>query len=202
MFDYRGRNFRPMGHERIGMCNFYCPDKILGCLYPLINVNEFDLYGAGRVVAALDARGYKMPADLGCRKCAAGVIHGNCIPIATDIVKPTNSKKDSDVEKYEKEVDAAIKRTYGYPTKRAEAQFKGFQAAINVVSTDLTRTLALMQSQQSILLNQTTLAGTGVLSDSGSRFAGARSDHVRNMKYLAIGGGAALMAAALFKGFR
>lgn len=196
--DYAGRTWTVRGQEQLGICNFYCPEKILGCLYPQPAGNQFHMYGSPRVIAAYYSRGFDIPARFGC----------STIPLVTDYVeKPehwgkTTSKGEQAEQEYMTAIAEELKKQSRVLVRQANQQTADFTHVSNIVTADLIRTIALMKSQQNILMNEVFLASTGVLDDVTTKFAGMRADHIRNMKNIALVGGAGLLGTALWRALR
>jgi len=189
--------YRVKGYEHSGMCNFYCPEKILGCLYPTPAINEFHAYGAPRVIAAFHARGFSIPASLSC----------NSLKPVTDYIKPSDFKDYKDkgekgekaLEDYKDAIAEGIKSSVNIPGKRADAAIVRFETASKIISSDLIRTTSLMQSKQNILMNRVALEGQGVVSDVSTRFTGMQNQHVTRMRNIAVAGGVGLLGLAFWR---
>lgn len=194
--EFDGTQFTVRGVENSGFCNFYCPEKVLGCLYPDPGSNEFHAYGSPRVVGAFHSRGISLPADMDC---------GRLRPV-TEYIRPNqfpgHDKIGAPGRRAKRDYEAAIAREIEAQTRgietQAEIKLAQFQEASRIVSSDLVRTIALMQAQSTILINRVKLEGQGVIDDASFVFVGLRNQHRTRMRNIAIAGGAALTAAAFF----
>lgn len=195
---YGGKNFRAYGSERRGYCNFYCPEKILGCLYPPLSINTFHGYGSPRVAAAFFSRGFSIPANLGCADLKAVNAHCEDLPGWDQKGKAGEAAN----EECKTKTFDLIENSFVQVQRKAQMRAEIFDITAKLISTDLIRTSSLMQAKQSILMNRVGLEGTGVVTDVALRFAGERNKHIKNMKRLSLYGGAGLLGFAVFRGMR
>lgn len=192
---YAGKDWRVTGDERVGSCNFYCPSSLLGCLYP---EPVAGLFGPFRVMSAMQARGFQLPLDMGCANI------GN-VSEGVDCRAKFKNADGSDEEKEQMCRDyirTLIKSQAGELEKSIVSQQKNFITVLNLVSQDITRTAALMKSQNDIFANRVALAKPGKIITPATQLAAARLRHVRNMKNLSMAGGAGVLGLALWRTFR
>lgn len=203
--DYAGEEYKSYGKETLGICNFYCPEPLLGCLYPPVGMNQFHAYGAPRVIAAFHARGVQVPVDLGCRFLK---------PVTQDPPQPgdevdctkidgwgkSTKKGEKADEKCSELVGAATRKQAVDLENKANRYLENFGVAAGLISSDLTKTASLMQAKSAILMDQVALSGEGVVSNVALRFAAERNQHAKNMNRVALAGGAAMLGLAIWKG--
>jgi uncharacterized protein YcfJ len=205
--DYAGKEYRSYGTETLGICNFHCPEKLLGCLYPPVGMNQFHAYGSPRVIAAFHARGVGVPVDLGCRHLQP-VAHDP--PQSGDIADCTKIDGWGKKGKKGEEANEKCLELVGEKTqlqadlleRRANQYLASFEVAAGLISSDLTKTTALMQAKSVLLMDRVALSGEGVVSNVALRFAAERNAHAKMMNRVALAGGASMLGLALWKGFR
>jgi len=192
----KDRFFRVTGTERAGTCNFFCPNTILGCLYPPAPES---VYGPPRVLSAYRARGFNWPVSLQC----------NSIQNPADLVdcqeKFGSLKKTSSAEK-ERLCREAVKTAHEGQAraleKRLNDQRSVFNRATNQISKDLVRTTSLMKAQNDIFASKISLMSTSVIKNEATVQAQVLIDHVNKMKNLSLYGGASLLGLAMWRRFK
>jgi hypothetical protein len=190
-----GKDWRTVGQQRVGTCNFFCPNTLLGCLYPEPPESAF---GPSRVAAAFEARGFSLPPNFGCEdisNAAAGV----------DCKKKYKDVKGSDAEKEEmckKYIRGLIMAQAKGVEENINKQQKVFQTVANIISKDLTRTIALMKSQNDIFANRVALSQPSIITSPSITFAAAQVEHVNRMRNIALVGGAGVLGLAAWKVLR
>jgi hypothetical protein len=191
---------RYTGTEAEGLCNFYCPQNVLGCLYPDVRPGAFGPY---RVLDALKARGFDLK-DISCSFVdPTDDAHKQATEAECKRLYKTGTVEEREAKCAEYAL-AQAKIGPGAAQNEIKRQLEKFQVAQKYVSADLVQTSNLMHSQLQLFRDKLQLMQpTKVRSPATQAAAGALAEHKEEQeqaassgKVLAAGGALLLLALA------